>query len=179
MRSRGCTAQGWRLRRAIAGAAVVAVGVLAGPPGVASARPAGDQSFRLIFHADPSVEPGMVIAHGPITGVGEARIISASGSTFTARYDFGEGSLDIEITPVGGSFEPDLKSCTARVTTTSLVEIMGGTGSFEGASGAGTAASRGLLIGQRGPKGACLLFEQPPARGLELVTVSTSVALPE
>jgi hypothetical protein len=165
-------------RRAIAGAAIVAFGVLAGLPGVAYAQPTGDQNFRLIFRADPSVAPGMVVAHGPITGVGEARVTSASGSTFTSTYEFDEGAVFVEVTPFDGSFEPNLKSCTARVTTASEVEITGGTGSFEGASGAGTASSRGLLIGQRGPQGECLLFQQPPARGIEIVTVSTSLDLP-
>lgn len=180
MTSRACRVQVSRRRGAIAGAATVAVGLLAGHSGVASAEPAGDQSFRLIFRADPSQEPGMVVAHGPIRGVGEVRVTPAPPGatfTFTSSYEFDEGTLFVEVTTLDGSFEPDLKSCTARLTSTSQVEITGGTGSFEGASGTGTASSRGLLIGQRGPKGACLLFQQPPARGIEMATVSTSLAL--
>ncbi len=169
------TALRWRVF--LAGLAVAASGLLGGA-GPASAQSSGRQTFTLVFTADPAQEPGRVIARGPITGVGTVRVTAGGAGVLSSAYDFDNGSLSVTATPVGGSFEPDFRSCTARATSSSNVEITGGTGSLAGASGSGVATSRALLVGQRSAGGECLLGQQPPARGVEIVTVEATVTVP-
>lgn len=158
-------------------ALILAVGsVLLSPS--AGALQAPNQTFRLVFTADPSQEPGTVIAYGPITGVGAVRVTPGSGSGFLSTYEFAPGSISVAVTPTGGSFDPDFRSCTARVTSTSQVVITSGTGAYAGASGAGVATSSGFLVGERGPGGECLLGQAPPARGVEIATVNMTLVIP-
>lgn len=169
-------ATAWRRLRASLAAILVVVGV--GLPGAASAQTTGNQTFRLVFTADPTQEPGRVIAHGPVAGVGTVRVTSPPGGVLTSVYDFDDGTLAVTATPVSGSFQPNFRSCTARVTSTSQVQITAGTGSYAGISGTGTATSRAVLIWQRAPDGTCPFGQEPPTRGVEVVTVTATVSLP-
>lgn len=164
--------------RVMACAAALVLASLLGAPHTALAETTDEQKFRLIFTADPSEQPGKVIAHGPIEGLGSVEVTQRSDGVLLSTYEFVGGTLSIAATPISGSFEPDFRSCTARATSVSQVNVTGGTGSFAGATGTGLARSRAFLVGQRGPSGECLLSERPPARGVEVVDVDASIDLP-
>ncbi len=158
-------------------AVAIALALLVGLPGVASAEASGQQSFVLVFTADPTQTPGKVIARGPITGVGSVRVTERSDAGLSSIYEFAAGTLSVTATPIGGSFEPDFRSCTARGTSVSHVEVTGGTGDFARATGNGLATGTTLPTGARGHDGECLLGQQPPARGIEIVDVEKSLVI--
>ncbi len=167
-----------RLPSRIGTLAAIVIAVVLTIAQAAGATVTAEQTFRLVFTADPTQAPGTIVATGPVTGVGRVRVTARSGEQILSTYEFAEGTLSVAATPLGGSFEPNLTNCTARATSTSRVDILGGTGSFLGASGTGVATSTAFLVGQRGPAGECLLGQQPPARGVEVVTVRITLSLP-
>lgn len=167
-----------RVRSRIGAVAAIVLALALGSPGTASAGDGAEQTFRLLFTADPTQTPGRVIATGRITAVGTVQVTGASDGQLLASYVFPRGTLSVAATPLGGSFDPDLTSCTARATSTSRVDVLGGTGSYTGASGTGMATASAFLVGERGLAGECLLAQRPPARGVEMVTVRATLSLP-
>ena len=178
MRSRADCGIARSRRRPPWGAIAITVAIMVGLSDPAAAQTIDDQRFRLIFRGDPAQVPGMVVAQGPITGVGAVHVTGGSATSFTVRYDLPDGNLFLTVSPTSQNFEPNPTSCSARITSTATVLITGGTGSFSGASGTGSATSRARVMWPR-ERGECLIFQGPPIRGIELVKVTVDMVLPD
>lgn len=130
----------------IAGTAMV---FLAGPAPAAS----GTQRFTVVVGDE--VEP--VIASGPVRGVGTLvtdvhKFNHEDGSVLVLnRFVFEDGTLSVTFR--GQAQLRSLASCVTRTAIDGTLEITGGTGRYEGATGVGTFTDRGTLVLRRGAEG--------------------------
>jgi hypothetical protein len=126
---------------------------LIGPAAVASADVGGGQAFTIFSSGTDRT----VAATGVVNGVGAQLVDSRQDNpdgTFTTRERlvFPAGTL---MTATAGSrsssFDP--VACVRTVTSSGTVDVVGGTGRFEGAGGDGTFTARAVFRGRRSPSG--------------------------
>lgn len=135
--------------------ALVAVALL-GPATAASAE-SGPQTFLL--YQGPDEDNFTVYAAGPITGVGTDFLLAERVDPTTGRTQrdtetvFPGGSTFNTLTVLENSLQFDPLTCVARVTGRSHLDITGGTGDFEGASGSGEVTFQAISISARTPQG--------------------------
>lgn len=128
---------------------------LFGWTGAASAQ-TGPQRF--VLYQGPDDEHFTVYASGPISGVGTdfllAQGVDASGRTQRMTETvFPEGSTFNTLTVQENSLAFDPRTCVARITGRSHLDITGGTGAYEGVTGTGEVAFQAISVGERTPEG--------------------------
>ena len=136
-------------------AALVAFVALLGPAGSASAE-TGSQTF--VLYQAPGEENFTVYAAGPISGVGTDFLleegVDPSGRTQRRTETvFPEGSTFNTLTVKENTLAFDPRTCVARITGSSHLEITGGTGAYEGVSGSGEVTFQAISVGERTPEG--------------------------
>ena len=136
-------------------AALVAVVALLGWSGAASAE-TGPQRF--VLYQAPGEENFTVYATGPISGIGTDYLLTEgvgpTGSTQrTTETVFPNGSTFNTLTVQENSLAFDPRTCVARITGRSHLEITGGTGAYEGATGSGEVTFQAISIADRTPEG--------------------------
>ena len=135
--------------------AAVAVAVL-GPVTAASAE-SGPQTFLL--YQGPGEAQFTVYAAGPISGIGTDFLLAERIDPSTGRTQrdtetvFPGGSTFNTLTVLENSLQFDPRTCVARVTGRSHLDITGGTGDFEGVSGSGEVEFLAISISERTPQG--------------------------
>jgi hypothetical protein len=154
---------------ALAISAMTCIATLA-PAGIAAAAPhdrlAGTETIVMTSQTLNGIDlPSHVSATGPIRGAGtetQTYIDTADGETVQFTWHFPAGNVTGDaIEDYALSFDPT--SCTAQATGTGTWTITGGTGAYAGATGSGSFADRGTLVGARDRNGAC----QGPDSGVE------------
>ena len=140
-------------RRALA--AFMAIVALFGWSGAASAQ-TGPQQF--VLYQAPEDEHFTVYASGPISGVGTDFLLAqgVDGSGRTQRMTetvFPEGSTFNTLTVLENSLAFDPRTCVARITGRSHLDITGGTGAYEGVTGTGEVTFQAISVGERTPEG--------------------------
>lgn len=142
------------LRRLLPAVVVVATAV-AGTSAPASAE-SGAQRFRISFEG-PFTEAVStdwpVRATGVVSGAGVEKFVSeepgsAPGTVVSVtELVFADGSIRLQLEGTvedEGAFGPN--DCHSRASSTGSYEVLGGTGEYAGATGSGTARSRGTLL---------------------------------
>jgi hypothetical protein len=140
-------------RRVIA--ALVAVVALFGWSGAALAQ-TGPQSF--VLYQGPDDENFSVYASGPISGVGIDYLldegVDPSGRTQRMTETvFPGGSTFNTLTVQENSLAFDPRTCVARITGRSHLDITGGSGAYEGVAGTGEVTFQAISVAERTPTG--------------------------
>lgn len=134
----------------------LALGVLAGPAQAATGR----QTFRIVFSGDPRAGAlGTVVLSGLVNGRGTDETIAQhpnpdGSETDIDLFTLSGGTITIQDTDPGGTFNFDPRSCIATVgTNAGVFTVLGGTGAYAGASGSGTFSAKGVVVFDRVPGG--------------------------
>ena len=140
-------------RRALA--ALVVVVAIFGWSGAASAQ-TGPQRF--VRYQGPDDENFTVYASGPISGVGTDYLLDegvdpAGRTQRMTETVFAEGSTFNTLTVQDNSLSLDPRTCVARITGRSHLEITGGSGAYEGVTGSGEVTFHAISIAERTPTG--------------------------
>ncbi len=152
-----------RRTAAVGAAAAVTFAMFLTAP-AASAHGPDTQNFRLMFTTQNGVDqPARVIAKGPIAGAGietqtEEEVGDQQISYAVMHLPDGDVSA---IFRENFTWSINLRACMARGTGGGTFTITGGTGAYTGATGHGTFADRGTLIGARDSGGRCLGPDSP------------------
>jgi hypothetical protein len=167
-----------RITRLVAVAGAVCAAAAAAT--VASANPAASaQRFTLTtntVHGKDS--PVRVIASGPIGGVGTVRLKSSRDNRVDhMTLQLPNGTVVLVATEKSFAVHPDPRKCIATSIGRGTFTIDGGTNAFRGARGHGTYQRRGVLIGARNRKGACLGRKAPLAGTSTTVAMTGTAAL--
>jgi hypothetical protein len=123
--------------RVLTGLLVVVATLVVSPP--AAAAPS-DQTFVVTFDLAHPDQPGVVEAHGAITGVGAVFADERdTGSAFheSEMFVFPEGTLALRANGVTTSATFDPETCTSDFTFKGEFSITSGTGAYAGVSGHG------------------------------------------
>jgi hypothetical protein len=123
-------------------------------------------------------KPIHVVATGPISGHG-----TVSAPKQASRHDhltlhFAKGTVILDVRETSLAVHPDLSACTAKVVARGTFRITGGSGSFHGATGAGTFNRQSTMIGERSPSGACASRNTPPKAVYTTSTLVGKATLP-
>ena len=143
------------MKRRLAAAVVAAVAVLGGS-GTASAE-SGAQTF--VLYQAPDEENFTVYAAGPISGVGTDFLLEEGVDPSTGRTQrktetvFPGGSTFNTLTVRENSLAFDPRTCVARITGRSHLNITGGPGPYEGVTGSGEVAFQAISVAERTPEG--------------------------
>ncbi len=137
------------------GAAVVAVVAFLGGAGIAWAE-SGPQTF--VLYQAPGEDNFTVYAAGPISGVGTDFLleegVDPSGRTQRRTETvFPGGSTFNTLTVQENSLAFDPRTCVARITGRSHLDITGGTGAYEGVTGSGEVTFQAISVAERTPEG--------------------------
>ncbi|MGH9278632.1 MAG: hypothetical protein ACRD12_11085 [Acidimicrobiales bacterium] len=173
-----------RLLRRLVPAVVVVATTAAGMAAPASAE-SGEQRFRISFEG-PFTEAVStdwpVRATGVVSGAGVEKFISedpgSSPGTVVSVIElvFADGSIRVELRGTveeEEAFGPN--DCHHRASSTGTYEVLGGTGEYAGATGSGTARSRGTLLVP--PSGDGCDFSR--CRLVSHIDMNGSIAIPE
>ncbi len=137
-------------------AIVVAVAALMAGGGIASAE-SGPQTF--VLFQGPGQEHFTVYAAGPISGVGTDLLLEEGIDPSTGRTQrktetvFPEGSTFNTLTVLENRLSFDPRTCVVRISGRSHLDITGGTGAYEGATGSGEVTFQAISIAERAPEG--------------------------
>lgn len=137
-------------------AALLVVVALVGGAGSASAQTA-TQTF--VLYQAPGEENFTVYAAGPITGVGTDFLLGegvAPSTGTTQRMTetvFPGGSTFNTLTVQENNLAFDPRTCVARITGRSHLDITGGTGAYQGVTGSGEVTFHAISIAERTPEG--------------------------
>lgn len=140
------------LRKLVATLVVVSVGLLvaAGPASAAT----GPQTFRLVFTGDPA--PGLVgkaVATGLVNAIGTDTAVDQPTGADVITLPKGSITFIATAPPGGITFNP--ATCVVRFNVVGgSYLVVGGTGAYQGASGSGTYAAKGVEVFNR-LNGAC------------------------
>lgn len=161
-------------RRALA--ALMAVVAVLGWHGTASAQ---TDAQHFVLYQGPGEEHFTVYATGPISGVGTdyllAEGVDASGRTQRMTETvFPEGSTFNTLTVQENSLAFDPRTCVARITGSSLLEVTGGTGAYEGVTGSGEVTFQAISIAERTPEGC----SRTNARTYSVAHITGTASLP-
>lgn len=166
------------MRRILAGLAGLSLGLtlMAAPASAAPSR----QSFQFFFPGDPQAGAvGPVVTIGAVNGVGTDRTVAITPNpdgtvTDTDVVTLAKGTLTIQDTDTAGSFTLDPVSCIGSVSGSGPYTIVGGTGAYAGATGAGRFEGRGVLFFTR-TAGGC---SEQPRSPFFVVKASGTISLP-
>lgn len=137
-------------------ATVLAVVAVLGGAGTAVAESTA-QTF--VLYQAPGKKNFTAYAAGPISGVGtdfllEEGVDSATGRTQRRTETvFPGGSTFNTLTVQENSLALDPRTCVARITGRSHLDITGGTGVYEGVSGSGEVTFQAISVAERTPEG--------------------------
>ncbi|HVL07524.1 MAG TPA: hypothetical protein VM388_16165 [Acidimicrobiales bacterium] len=144
------------MRVRIVAALVAVVAVLAWAPGGASAQTAR-QTF--VLYQGPDEENFTVYASGPISAVGTDFLLREGVEPSTGRTQrmtetvFPGGSTFNTLTVQENNLAFDPRTCVARITGRSHLDITGGTGAYQGVTGGGEVTFQAISIAERTPGG--------------------------
>ncbi len=136
--------------------AVVAIVALVAGAGSAFAA-AAPQAF--VLFQGPGQEHFTVHAAGPISGVGTDFLLGQSVDPATGRTQrqtetvFESGTTFNTLTVLENNLSFDPRTCVARITGWSHLDITGGTGAYEGVTGSGEVTFFAISISERTPEG--------------------------
>ena len=108
-----------------------------------------------VLYQAPGEEHFTVYAAGPISGVGTDYLLGESVDPSTGRTQrttetvFAEGTTFNTLTVLENSLSFDPRTCVARITGRSHLDITGGTGAYEGVTGSGEVTFQAISVGQR------------------------------
>lgn len=140
----------------------------------------GNETIKIVFTANPrSGIPGTVIARGVANGIGTDETIAQD-----PHPDGSETDTDL-ITLPGGTITildtdpPDIAqfnpaSCTATLSGGGPWTVIGGTGAYAGATGAGTFTARGVIVFPHTADGC----GDTPRSFFAVVTLNGTISLP-
>lgn len=152
-----------RRRLAAVGAALAAV-LVSGSASPASATTTPSERITIVFLGTPGVA-GTVIARGPVLDIGTLTPTDSDTDTLV----FPDGALLIQETGATFVHPPTPPACIVRFTTTGTYQVVGGTGRFAGATGAGTTLDSGFELLTRSRTGcgdpALFLYDRIETRG--------------
>jgi hypothetical protein len=155
----------------------LALVLLAAPAQAATGR----QTFRIVFSGDPRAgAPGTVVLSGLVNARGTDQTITQhpnpdGSETDVDLFTLPGGTITVEDTDPGGTFDFDPRSCIATIgTSAGVFTVVGGTGAYAGASGGGTFTARGLVVFDRIP-GGC---SEEPRSFTAVVTGTGTLHLP-
>jgi hypothetical protein len=132
------------MKKAFAAVLGVAFGLF-GLAGTASAQ-GGNQRFIVFGSGSGAEESAIVIAVGPITGVGT---FEETEDPDVVRFVFDEGSITLHVPNDEESEEFDERTCSGSFTFGGPFEIIGGTEAYAEASGSGRFQGQGRFFGER------------------------------
>jgi hypothetical protein len=138
--------------------AMVALGLLTSPT-AGHAQTAGTQQFTIVRIDN---RPAMVVAVGPIAGIGTEENTDSHGQSFPSTYHFAGGDVFSTVTPGRPSVTFDPTTCVTRVSETDAVRFTGVTGAYACASGTATASLQVVVVGVRTDAGTCAGPGSPP-----------------
>ena len=165
------------MKRSLAAVMVAVVTVLGGAGG-ASAESA-PQSF--VLYQAPGQENFAVYAAGPISGVGTDFLLAEGVDPSTGRTQrrtetvFPGGSTFNTLTVQENSLAFDPRTCVARITGRSHLDITGGTGTYEGVTGSGEVTFQAISIAERTPDGC----SRTNARTYSVAYITGDATLPD
>lgn len=130
-------------------------------------------TFLTIGGAD---EPTHVVARGPISGIGEAtqteKATPSGGQMNYVTLHFDRGTVRMVAAEPRFGWKLDARTCTGSAYGNGTFKILGGTGSYRGASGKGTFTTSGTAVAQRTPSGKCLGPKTPPRSAVFFVRIA-------
>jgi hypothetical protein len=155
---------------------VTVVALVAG--GSTASADTGAQSF--VLYQAPGEENFTVYATGPVSGVGTDYLLTegvdASGRTQrTTETVFPNGSTFNTLTVQENSLAFDPRTCVARITGRSHLDITGGTGAYEGVTGSGQVTFQAISVAERTPEGC----SRTNARTYAVAYISGTASVPE
>ena len=165
------------MKRRVAEAVVAVVAVLGGA-GTTSAEPLA-QTF--VLYQAPGEENFTVYAAGPISGVGTDFLLEEGVDPSTGRTQrrtetvFPGGSTFNTLTVQENSLAFDPRTCVARITGRSHLDITGGTGTYEGVTGSGEVTFQAISIAERTPDGC----SRTNARTYSVAYITGDATLPD
>ena len=132
------------MKKAFAVVLAVAFGLF-GSAGTAGAQTSGDQRFIVYGSGSGGDESSIVVAVGPITGVGT---FEETSDPDVVRFVFDEGSITLHVPNDEESEEFDERTCIGSFTFSGPFEIIAGTGAYEDATGSGRFEGEGRFFGE-------------------------------
>ena len=129
-------------------AALVLVGtVLGGQVAPAAAATTGEQTLLLVVRDDVAT----AYATGPISGVGT--FTEDPDNLTLVSFIFEDGSITLFVPNDEEDESFNELACVGRFTFSGRYTIVEGTGAYEGATGEGEFAGRGIFVGERTDEG--------------------------
>jgi hypothetical protein len=166
-------------RAAIALAAIAStIGLALAATGAAGARTATERITLTGTSAGTTNSPIRVVATGPIKGVGTAKIQSGPNHTEPTTLHLPNGTVHAIAIQKSQTIHLNTQKCTATNDSHGTLTITGGTRAFRGARGHLTYHTRAVLVGARGPSGACLGKSAPPTSTSIKSTATGTATLP-
>ena len=143
------------MKRLVVG--MVALVAVLGGAGTAVAAESAAQTF--VLYQAPGEANFTVYASGPIRGVGTDFLLEEGVEPATGRTQrrtetvFPGGSTFNTLTVLENSLTFDARTCVARITGRSHLDVTGGTGGYEGVTGSGEVAFQAISVAERTPDG--------------------------
>ena len=129
--------------------------------GCAGSALAETASQTFVLYQAPGEVLFTVYASGPIGGVGTDFLLGEGVDPSTGRTQrmtetvFPGGSTFNTLTVQENNLTFDPRTCVARITGRSHLDITGGTGDYQGVSGSGEVTFQAISIAERTPEGGC------------------------
>lgn len=146
--------------------------IAVGAPRLAQAEDGtANQAFVITVHNIDGT--GRVVASGPISGVGEYRLLSHvdnpdGTSTDMDEFDLPDGKVLFSDTYTV-QIRQDGQSCTWLIKAEGTYTLTGGTQAFTGAVGSGTFTASGVFVAGRDEAGECVGLDSRPVAFSEVV----------
>jgi hypothetical protein len=121
--------------------------------------------------------PMHVTASGPIAGTGLGVSIHLKNGSDRTTLRLANGTVVISSHQTTFLAKPNYRTCTAAILERGVFTIVGGTGSYTTAAGAGTYVRRSHLVGARSASGACLGRKAQPAAVYDQVTLTGTASV--
>lgn len=122
--------------------------------------------------------PIRVVATGPISGNGIARIGSGPNGSESTTLRFRNGTVHAIAIQKAQRIHFNPQKCTATNDSRGTFTITRGTGAFGGARGHLTYHTHAVLVGARSPSGVCLGKSAPPSSSSITSTATGTARLP-